>query len=530
MSLASESASRNGTGIEATPGEGEVVAGKYRIERKLGAGGMGVVVAARHVQLNQLVAIKFLLPGTDPNGIITQRFLREARAAAALKGEHVARVFDVGTLESGAPFMVMEYLEGMSLSKLIRRHAPLPMHEAVDLMLQACKAMEEAHNLGIVHRDIKPGNMFLTKRPDGSRILKVLDFGISKMTGQLDDEAEPTLTASNMVLGSPKYFAPEQVKDAKSVDHRADVWALGLVLYYMLTGRRPFEGETMSAVCVAIATETPPRLIDLIPEAPRELDAAVMGCLIKDRERRTQTASDFAREIAPFSSSAAAVLDPLGSGIGGHAGGLGAIVPAGPGVPLLPASAQARAGVPSSRLGDDSRSVAMEVDAKNKSNVSPMLWVQVGAAVAIVAVLIFVIFGQSSNTSSDEMGSVAPVSAAEGTTKATSKATAKSKPKAKSTDHPGKRTVLVPGTAKPKVREDPQPNLPNPEDLIKAERLGTTQATLRLMQSLGGNDVIGVVPKGAIVSVKKVQGEWALVTYVHKKGTVTGWTIRNLIE
>ena len=123
---------------------------------------MGVVVAARHLQLNQLVAIKFLHPGADPEGIITKRFLREARAAAALKGEHVARVFDVGTLDDGSPFMVMEYLEGMSLSKLIRRHAPLPIHEAVDLMLQACKGMEEAHNLGIVHRDIKPGNMFLT--------------------------------------------------------------------------------------------------------------------------------------------------------------------------------------------------------------------------------------------------------------------------------------------------------------------------------------------------------------------------------
>ncbi len=510
MSLASESASRVGEPVGA-PTEGSIIAQKYQVERKLGAGGMGVVVAARHLQLNQLVAIKFLHPGADPEGIITKRFLREARAAAALKGEHVARVFDVGTLDDGSPFMVMEYLEGMSLSRLIRRHAPLPVNEAVDLMLQACKGMEEAHQMGIVHRDIKPGNMFLTKRPDGSRILKVLDFGISKLSGKLDDESEPTLTASNMVLGSPKYFSPEQVKDAKNVDHRADVWALGLVLYYMLTGRRPFEGETMSAVCVAIATETPPRLIDLRPEVARELDAAVMGCLIKDPERRTQSTADFARAIAPFASNAAAALPdlmaptPLGSSPGA----------------LVPMGALGGAGL--SRL-DDSRSVAMEVDATDKPSV-PVLWLQIGGAVAVVGVILLVLLLQSGEKPSNEMGSVAPVSPA-GATEATPSST----PGAETAkEEPKERTVLVPGDNPIKRPQKPdKPELPDVD--IKAHALGTTLATVKLMQTIGGQDVVGVVPKGEVVVVKRIKGEYALALWVHKGKSVTGWTFRNLIE
>lgn len=511
MSLASESASRVGEPVGA-PTAGSIIAQKYQVERKLGAGGMGVVVAARHLQLNQLVAIKFLHPGADPEGIITKRFLREARAAAALKGEHVARVFDVGTLDDGSPFMVMEYLEGMSVSKLIRRHAPLPINEAVDLMMQACKAMEEAHQLGIVHRDIKPGNMFLTTRPDGSRILKVLDFGISKLSGKLDDEGEPTLTASNMVLGSPKYFSPEQVKDAKNVDHRADVWALGLVLYYMLTGRRPFEGETMSAVCVAIATETPPRLIDLRPEAPRELDAAVMGCLIKDPERRTQSTTDFARAIAPFASNAATALPgpsvptPLGSSPG-------ALVPLG--------GALAAGALP--RSLDDSRSVAMEVDATNKPAV-PVLWLQVGGAVAVLGVILLVLLLQSGDGKApSDMGSVAPVAPAAATEPSATEDTAADEPTAR------ERSVVVPGDGPVRrPQKESEPDLPDVD--IKAHALGTTQATVKLMQTIGGQDVVGVVPKGEVVVIKRIMGEYALVLWVDKGKSRTGWTFRNLIE
>ncbi len=495
---------------------GATIAGKYRVERKLGAGGMGVVVAARHVQLNQLVAIKFLHPEADPGGTVASRFLREARAAAALRSEHVARVYDVGTLESGEPYMVMEYLEGASLSKVIRVRAPMPVAEAVDLMLQACKAMEEAHALGIVHRDIKPGNMFLARRPDGTNVLKVLDFGISKFTSKLDDEADPTLTASQMMLGSPKYFSPEQVTDAKNVDHRADVWALGLVLYYMLGGRRPFEADTLSAVCVAIATETPPRLSDLRPEIPRELDIAVMGCLEKDRERRTQSASEFARAIAPFGSGTVVALP-------------GAIehVMAPAVVPLGRASQESLPGTapladdapfaPLSQPSIDDRSIGAAV-APARPRV-PMVWIQAGAGGVVVGVLLWVLLAGGSDPAPPPMGAVVPVSS-----EVPSAAPAEAPPK------PQERSVIVPGSAKP-VQATRRTDAPKDmTHLLEANALGTTQATLRLLDGVGSQRVIGVVPKGEIVMIKRVVGEWALVTYVDEGRVVSGWTIRNLIQ
>src|SRR4030095_6916545 len=253
MTLESDSAKHaNLEDLDAIPPPGSIVAGKYRIERTLGMGGMGVVVAARHMQLNHLVAIKFLNEKSSKNGSAAARSLREARAPAGLRSEHIARVVDVGTLDSGAPFMVMEYLEGKSLSRLIRKRAPLPVPESIGLVIQVCDALREAHANGIIHRDVKPSNLFLTKRQDGSTLLKVLDFGISKAP-KLADEGEATLTDSYMVLGSPQYLSPEQIIDVRSVDHRTDIWALGVVMYYMLAGQRPFEEETIAALCVAIA-------------------------------------------------------------------------------------------------------------------------------------------------------------------------------------------------------------------------------------------------------------------------------------
>src|SRR5580704_2008082 len=198
---------------------GEVLAGKYRVDRVLGEGGMGVVVAAHHLQLDQKVALKFLLPDALENSDSVARFRREAQAAVKIKSEHVARVTDVGELENGAPYIVMEYLEGSDLADWLREHGPLPIEQAVDFVLQACEALAEAHVLGIVHRDLKPANLFCLQKPDGSVCIKVLDFGISKvLTPGAASSSEMTRTTA--FLGSPLYMSPEQLQMSKGVDTR----------------------------------------------------------------------------------------------------------------------------------------------------------------------------------------------------------------------------------------------------------------------------------------------------------------------
>src|SRR5215831_21397407 len=218
----------NGSSNE-VPRLGEVLANKYRVLEGLGAGGMGVVLLVEHMELGQRMAIKMMRPDAVGDVGAVTRFLREARAAAGLESEHVVRIFDVGTLESGVPYMVMELLRGEDLSRVLHANGPLPISEAVDYVLQACHAIAEAHGLGIVHRDLKPSNLFLTRRSDGSPLIKVLDFGVSKIAAA---EGRNDLTCSNAVLGSPVYMSPEQAKNARSVDARADVWSLGVILHH----------------------------------------------------------------------------------------------------------------------------------------------------------------------------------------------------------------------------------------------------------------------------------------------------------
>src|SRR5215468_8507690 len=258
---------------------GVVLAGKYRVERVLDQGGMGVVVKAMHLQLNQPVAMKFLLPEVLGNQQVVQRFLREAQAAVRLKSEHVARVIDVGTLETGAPYMVLEYLEGADLSGYPRNQ--LTIGGIVDLMLQACEALAEAHSLGIVHRDIKPANFFITRGPDGAPLLKVLDFGISKAP-----MAQGNLTATQSVMGTPAYMSPEQMRSSRDVDHRTDIWALGVVLYELLQGMPPYGGDTFSSMVIKVVNDPLPRMTVALPG---DLDAIVYRCLEKDPARRTRS-------------------------------------------------------------------------------------------------------------------------------------------------------------------------------------------------------------------------------------------------
>ncbi len=281
------------------PKKGDRIAGKYLVEEILGTGGMGVVVAARHMALRQRVAVKFLLPAALRLPEARERFLREAQAAVAIQSEHVARVVDVGTLESGSPYMVMEYLAGTDFSRLLKQRGALPVAEAVDYVLQAGEAIAEAHMLGIIHRDLKPANLFLTSRAEGSPLVKVLVFGLSKMT-LADEDISESLTATSAILGSPHYMSPEQIRSLKHVGTGTDIWALGVILHEMLTGRRPFEGRTLTAISASIVADTPPPLRSLRPDVPEELDPVVLGCLEKDLARRIPTVAELAARLAPF--------------------------------------------------------------------------------------------------------------------------------------------------------------------------------------------------------------------------------------
>jgi len=280
---------------------GSVVAGKYRVERLLGEGGMGWVVQAMHLQLDQRVALKFMnasVASASPEAVA--RFLREARAAARIQSEHVARVSDVGTLDTGAPYLVMEYLEGQDLDSLLRIRNALPVSEAVVYAMQACEGLAEAHAAGIIHRDLKPANLFLARKSDDSLRVKLLDFGISKLAPAAGRTSDGATTGTQNLMGSPLYMAPEQMRSSKNVDRRADIWSMGVILYEMLSGQSPFNGDTLPEICARILAE-PPAPLRGAPEAiPRGLEAVVFRCLEKDPERRFPDVASLARALAIF--------------------------------------------------------------------------------------------------------------------------------------------------------------------------------------------------------------------------------------
>lgn len=302
---------------DGVPFPGEVIARKYQVERVLAVGGMGVVVAARHRHLDQRVALKFLLPSEATQAEYAGRFLGEARAAVALRGEHVVRVLDVGTLDNGCPYMVMEYLEGRDLRAEINERGALPPSEAVGYVLQACEALAEAHALGIVHRDVKPSNLFKTRRPDGSVSIKVLDFGISKRVLG-DASLDPKLTATRAVLGSPHYMSPEQVRSARTVDHRSDIWALGVTLHELVADDTPFFGDSLTALSAAIVADEPIPLRSQRPDVPEALEAIVLRCLAKHPDARFQSVGELAAALESLASGDALLSVQRTIGIARH--------------------------------------------------------------------------------------------------------------------------------------------------------------------------------------------------------------------
>ena len=285
------------------PQVGDVVAGKYKIERLLGRGGMGVVFAARHEVLHQPVAIKFPTESLLESESAVARFLNEGRAAAKIRSEHVARVLDVDTIPSGLPYIVLEYLHGCDLAALLSQEHFVPMRQSVDYLMQALEAVAEAHSLGLVHRDLKPANLFLVQRSNGQTQIKVLDFGISKSIGPSTSSA--VVTTSQAFLGSPAYMSPEQARNAKDVDTRTDIWALGVILYELLAGEPPFTGESPIDVLSKIIHLDPPPLTLKQPRVLPGLEDVIRRCLQRERSARYQTALDLAEALLPFGTRSA---------------------------------------------------------------------------------------------------------------------------------------------------------------------------------------------------------------------------------
>jgi serine/threonine protein kinase len=283
------------SGIAATTefAPGRIIAGKYLVERAIGEGGLGTVLRAKHVQLDQPVAIKHVRPAEIARPGVVERFLREARLAAKIKNEHAVKVQDVDLVESGVPYMVMEFLEGQDLAQMVLEK-PLSIDRAIDYLLQACEALAEAHALGIVHRDLKPANLFLAQRPGGSTMVKVLDFGISRIAS----DREARVTRIDERVGTPEFMSPEQLNGARDIDARSDIWSLGVMLYELLTGKLPFLGEDLPQLCVSILTKPPVPLSAVHADTTPELEQVVTRCLEKDREKRYHNIAELAQDLA----------------------------------------------------------------------------------------------------------------------------------------------------------------------------------------------------------------------------------------
>ena len=281
------------------PKPGDVVAGKYRIEKVVGEGGMGVVFSAHHLVLERRVALKVLIAGVSRAEDVIERFVREAQAAARLQSEHVVRVMDAGALENELPYFVMEYLEGRDLSDMLKTDGPFSVEDLADYSLQVLAALAQAHAAGIIHRDIKPANFFLANVEHDRKIIKILDFGISK---QESDRAQWKELTGQTILGTPAYMSPEQLRSSKNVDAGADIWSLGVALYELATGVRPFDGETPGEIFAAVLEKSPAPMRSHRPDLPEAFEDIVRQCLQRDRALRFMNVLAMAEAIAPLGS------------------------------------------------------------------------------------------------------------------------------------------------------------------------------------------------------------------------------------
>jgi serine/threonine-protein kinase len=375
---------------------GTMLLGKYRIVRTLGMGGMGVVVQAQHVTLGSTVAMKFLLPQYVTVADAAQRFVREAQAASKIQSDHVAHVLDVGTLPeaSDVPYMVMEYLEGQDLSRYVKSGHRFTPEEAIDYVIQAAEALAEAHREHIIHRDVKPANLFLTRHADGTPLVKVLDFGISKIA-QEAQVADMGLTKTTAVLGSGYYMSPEQMRSAKNVDTRTDIYALGVCLYELLAGQPPFTADNFAELCLKVAMDPPTPLRQHRPDVPETLAEVIARAYARSPDERYPTMGAFVAALAPWASPhsypAIEQVGRISAQMGDRVGmpSLPSLPPPGsmppPPMPMIPGAAP----VPSDSSGAVvaggplSKSVATPSGAPSQKGGTPM-WL-IAIAIAIVS-------------------------------------------------------------------------------------------------------------------------------------------------
>lgn len=287
---------------------GRTLQDKYRIEELLGSGGMCDVYRAIHLAMGKEVAVKILKPALAVDETIARRFEQEARAASRIHHPHAINVTDYGIADGGTPFIVMEFVKGVTLGELLRKDGALPIERAANILRQACGALDEAHSVGVVHRDIKPDNIIIAEY-DGSDWVEVVDFGVAKVLEDVNRRSD--LTGANIIVGTPRYMSPEQCEE-KPVDARSDIYSLGVVLYEMLSGEAPFKGDSSTRLLVAHASEPPAPLSEKRPDLPAELTAVVMRALEKDPARRPQTAGEFTRQF----EEAAGLGQPAQAGAG----------------------------------------------------------------------------------------------------------------------------------------------------------------------------------------------------------------------
>jgi serine/threonine-protein kinase len=476
------------------PAVGEIIGGRFRVDRIMGSGGMGVVVAATHLELGHRVAIKFLHDGLAQNAEIVERFLREARAVVQLRTDHVCRVLDVSRLDSGAPFIIMELLEGNDLARIVTAQ-PLPLQTAVEYVMQACVALAEAHSAGIVHRDLKPANLFLTRRMDGGPLIKVLDFGIAKA---LADSSAVALT-SDALMGSPGYMSPEQIESPRNVDARTDIWSLGVTLYQLLSRRLPFVGDTLPAIAVRISTAPPDPL-----EVDPALRAIVWRCLEKDRARRYPDVGELARDLARFGGPNSAALAALTQQILYKRGPSATAATEAPALPMAapPAAPQALSGY---------------ATAPGKPSRWPLI---VGSLVALVGIVIAIAVATRGGSKEvpavpkdatvvvvtpplPDAAEVAPALPVDAGVDHTVKHTATTKPKPKPTD---------PKPADPKPA-DPKPADPKPADPKPASDRSAWEKTCSKVSSRFAT----FAPPGLITKCMCLKGDQAAAQQAYER-------------